>query len=125
MADDKNKQLFLSLIYSFQMQTMMHLGKLANPMTGQIERELDGAQATIDLLDMLKEKTKGNTSEDESRFLDQAIADLKLNYVEEREKEKTAPKEKEKAVEENASGKQDKPDKEKLTDADNELPPQE
>lgn len=87
MTDDKKKQLFLSLIYSFQMQTMMQLGKLANPVTGTIEKELDGAQVTIDMLDMLKEKTKGNSSEEEVRFLDQVIADLKLNYVEERDKE--------------------------------------
>ncbi|MDQ3019250.1 MAG: DUF1844 domain-containing protein [Bacteroidota bacterium] len=92
MAEDKNKQLFLSLIYSFQMQTMMQLGKLANPMSGTIDRELEGAQVTIDMLDMLKTKTKGNVNEDESKFLDQIIADLKLNYVEERDKDKSAAK---------------------------------
>ncbi|HMS33744.1 MAG TPA: DUF1844 domain-containing protein [Ignavibacteria bacterium] len=90
MNEDKNKQLFFSLIYSFQMQTMMQLGKLANPVTGTIEKELDGAQVTIDMLDMLKAKTKGNNSEDENRFLDQVIADLKLNYVEERDIETKA-----------------------------------
>jgi len=97
MTDDKKKQLFLSLIYSFQMQTMMQLGKLANPVTGTIEKELDGAQVTIDMLDMLKEKTKGNSSEEEIRFLDQVIADLKLNYVEERDKEGKSSEIKEKA----------------------------
>lgn len=86
MNDDKNKQLFLSLIYSFQMQTMMQLGKLANPVSGKIEKELDGAQVTIDMLDMLKEKTVSNISDDEKRFLDQVIADLKLNFVEEKAK---------------------------------------
>lgn len=97
MNEDKNKQLFFSLIYSFQMQTMMQLGKLANPVTGTIEKELDGAQVTIDMLDMLKAKTKGNSSEDENRFLDQVIADLKLNYVEERDNESKASQSKEKA----------------------------
>lgn len=91
MNDDKNKQLFLSLIYSFQMQAMMQLGKLANPMTNKIERELDGAQVTIDMLDMLKEKSKGNITEEESKFLEQVIADLKLNYVEESDKDKNEP----------------------------------
>jgi hypothetical protein len=86
MNDDKNKQLFLQLVYSFQMQTMMMMGKLANPMTGKIERELDGAQATIDMLDMIKVKTVNNISDDESRFLEQIIADLKLNFVEEKDK---------------------------------------
>ena len=86
MNEDKNKRLFLSLIYSFQMQTMMQLGKLANPMSGKIERELEGAQVTIDMLDMLKEKSANNISDDEKRFLEQVIADLKLNFVEEKAK---------------------------------------
>ena len=122
MTDEKKKQLFFSLIYSFQMQTMMQLGKLANPVTGTIEKELDGAQVTIDMLDMLKEKTKGNSSEEEIRFLDQVIADLKLNYVEERDKEGKSSEIKEKADEKIADSetsektddaKEEKPDGEK------------
>ncbi len=89
MNDDKNKQLFFSLIYSFQMQAMIQLGKLTNPVSNKTEKELDGAQVTIDMLDMLKAKTKNNVGDDEIRFLDQVIADLKLNFVEERDKEKT------------------------------------
>ncbi|HMS65400.1 MAG TPA: DUF1844 domain-containing protein [Ignavibacteria bacterium] len=92
MNDEKNKQLFFQLVYSFQMQTMMMMGKLANPMTGKIEKELDGAQATIDMLDMLSAKTVNNITEDEARFLKQVIADLKLNFVE--EKDKALPEEK-------------------------------
>jgi hypothetical protein len=101
MNEDKNKQLFISLIYSFQMQTMMQLGKLANPVTGTIEKELDGAQVTIDMLDMLKEKTKGNSTVEETRFLEQVIADLKLNYVEERDKESKDAGNKEKIEDKN------------------------
>ena len=86
MTDEKKKQLFFSLIYSFQMQTMMQLGKLTNPVTNKTEIELEGAQMTIDMLDMLKEKTKNNLTDDESRFLEQVIADLKLNFVEEKDK---------------------------------------
>lgn len=89
MNDDKNKQLFFSLIYSFQMQAMIQLGKLTNPVSNKTEKELEGAQVTIDMLDMLKSKTKNNVGDDEIRFLDQVIADLKLNFVEERDKEKT------------------------------------
>ena len=86
MAEDKNTHMFLSLIYMFQMQTMVQMGKLANPMTQKIEQEMDAAQVTIDMLDMLKEKTKGNLSDEESKFLDQSLADLKLNFVEEKSK---------------------------------------
>lgn len=86
MDKDKATQMFFSLIYSFQMQTMMHLGKIKNPVTDKIETELPAAQATIDLIEMLSEKTKGNLSEEEKRFLDGALSDLKLNYVEESSK---------------------------------------
>lgn len=99
MNEDKNKHLFLSLVYSFQMQTMMQLGKLTNPVTNKTETELDGAQVTIDMLDMLKEKTKNNITDDEVRFLDQVIADLKLNFVEEKSKADSG-----KQVENNSEG---------------------
>lgn len=68
------------------MQCMIQLGKLANPIDGKTEADLDGAQATIDILDMLKEKTKNNLPEEERKTLDQIIADLKLNFVDEKNK---------------------------------------
>ena len=86
MAEDKNTHMFLSLIYMFQMQTMVQMGKLANPMTQKIEQEMEAAQVTIDMLDMLKEKTKGNLTDEESKFLETSLADLKLNFVEEKSK---------------------------------------
>ncbi|MBS1513652.1 MAG: DUF1844 domain-containing protein [Bacteroidetes bacterium] len=86
MEKDKSTQLFFSLVYSFQMQTMMHLGKLKNPVSDKIEKDLMAAQATIDLIEMLSEKTKGNLAEEEKRFLESALSDLKLNYVEESSK---------------------------------------
>lgn len=86
MDKDKATQMFFSLIYSFQMQTMMHLGKIKNPVTDKIETDLPAAQATIDLIEMLVEKTKGNLADEEKRFVESALSDLKLNYVEESSK---------------------------------------
>lgn len=83
MEEEKTTQLFYSLIYSFQMQTWMSLGKIKNPMTDKAEKDLDAAQMTIDIIDMIKEKTKNNLNEQESKFLEQVLADLKLNYVHE------------------------------------------
>jgi len=90
MDSNKSTQMFFSLIYSFQMQTMMHLGKIKNPVTDKIETDLPAAQATIDLIEMLIEKTKGNLAEEEKRFIEGALSDLKLNYVEESGKPKAA-----------------------------------
>ncbi len=86
MKEEEYSHMFISLIYSLQMQTMIHLGKIANPATGKVETELDVAQATIDMVDMLKAKTVNNLSDDEKRFLDQVLADLKLNFVDEKNK---------------------------------------
>jgi hypothetical protein len=83
MEDEKLTQLFYSLIYSFQMQTWMSLGKIKNPVTDKVEKDLNAAQMTIDIIDMLKEKTMNNLTENERKFLEQVLADLKLNYVHE------------------------------------------
>ncbi len=90
MKEEEYTHMFISLIYSLQMQTMIHLGKIANPATGKVETELDAAQATIDMVDMLKAKTLNNLSDDEKRFLDQVLADLKLNFVDEKNKAETS-----------------------------------
>jgi len=91
MVDDKNSQLFFSLIYTFQMQAMMQMGKLRNPLTEKVEKDLDAARMSIDMIEMLKEKTKSNVSDDENRFLYQVLSDLKLNYVEESNKPAEKP----------------------------------
>jgi uncharacterized membrane protein YukC len=52
-------------------------------MTGKIEKDLDGAKSTIDLLMMLRSKTEGNLSKDEGDILNSSISSLQMNYVEE------------------------------------------
>ena len=91
--NDKNALMFYSLVQDFHMRGMVYLGKLKNPMTDKIEKNLEAVQVIIDMLAMLKEKTKGNLKDDENRYMDQALMDLRLNYVDEAAKEKEAPKE--------------------------------
>jgi Domain of unknown function (DUF1844) len=59
------------------------MGKIKNPMTDAVERNLEAAQNSIDILDMLRVKMKGNLSQEESRLLTQVLAELRLNYVDE------------------------------------------
>jgi hypothetical protein len=54
-----------------------------NPMTNAIEKNIEQAQQAIDMLDMLKNKTKGNISVDAEKLLTQFLSDLRLNYVDE------------------------------------------
>lgn len=84
----KDMSLFEKLVFILYTQGWEQLGKIPNPITGKIEKKLEEARFTIDLLDMLKEKTKGNLTEDESRFLEYSISQLKINYFFEVENEK-------------------------------------
>jgi hypothetical protein len=85
--------LFFQLILKFQTSAMIGLGKLPNPITQKIEKDLEAAKLAIDMLDMIKAKTKGNLSEDEDRLITQISKDLKLNYVDELEKEQKSKSE--------------------------------
>jgi hypothetical protein len=68
------------------MSAMMAMGKIKNPMTDKIEKDLAQAQFSIDILDMLQTKTKGNVSEYEQKFLENTLGQLKLNYIDESNK---------------------------------------
>ena len=99
-------QLFMGLVYSLTQSAFISLGKLPDPMTGNIDRNLPQASQTIDLLAALQEKTKGNLDEEEDKFLSRTISDLRLNYVDEVNKpaeEKEEKKEDKKAPSEEKS----------------------
>lgn len=103
METDKNTQLFFYLVSTFELSALQQMGKLKDPMFDKLERNLEQAQFTIDLLDMLKEKTKNNLTSEETRYVDNVIAQLKLNYVDEVEKDRkqNLAKSEEKKPEEN------------------------
>ena len=87
--DQQSELLFMQLVMMFQGMAMQQLGKVMNPMTNQIDRDLGQAKNFIDLLGMLEGKTKGNLSEGESKLLQQALFDLRMNYVDELKKDNT------------------------------------
>jgi Domain of unknown function (DUF1844) len=83
-----NEALFLQLVMQNQQMAMMSMGKIKNPISDKAEKNLEFAKISIDTLDMLAAKTKGNLSEYEEKFLNEVLKDLKLNYVDEIDKEK-------------------------------------
>jgi hypothetical protein len=87
---DKDAILFQALTAMFHAAAMQSLGKTANPISGKIERDLDQAQSYIDLLEVIRNKTQGNLSEPEKKYLDQVITECQLNYVDERNKDQAA-----------------------------------
>ena len=98
--DDKEKtqMMFIQLVSMFQGAALQQMGKLKNPVTEKVEKEMQQAQLSIDVLDMLKEKSRGNLSPDEERFLTGVLQDLKLNYVDELAKGSQPPAEPQKAA---------------------------
>jgi len=80
---EKDDQLFIQLLYIFHSSAMQALGKLKNPITGKIEKNLDQAKQSIDMLKMLKEKTANNLTPELTRALDSFLTEVKLNYVDE------------------------------------------
>lgn len=88
---DLHQHYFISLVTMLSMSVMQQLGKIRNPATGKIEVSLEAAQATIDMLDMLEAKTRGNLDTDEEKLLRDTLSALKLNYVETAQTEKAKP----------------------------------
>lgn len=84
-----NDELFIQLMLIFHQNAMMAMGKLKNPVTDKIERDLLQAKQSIDMLEMIKEKTNNNLSPELLRTLEHALTELRLNYVDESNKQPT------------------------------------
>jgi hypothetical protein len=84
------KELFLGLVHSFQAAAMQQMGKIMNPFTSEVERDLPQARLSIDMLEMLQERTSGNLTGEESRFLTHVLTELRLNYVAEVDEDRKA-----------------------------------
>ena len=74
---------FKTIIQVFQVEGMVALGKMLNPATNELTRNLEHARYVIDVLEILHEKTRGNLDAEDQRFLDNTLSTLRLNYVEE------------------------------------------
>ena len=79
--------IFLSLVLNIQAAALQQMGKMVNPVTGELERSLEGAKQSIDLLECLERKTQGNLSKDEERAMQEALTTLRLNFVDELKKD--------------------------------------
>ena len=88
--EQKNMALFLQLVYTFQSAAWQQLGKIKNPLTDKIEKDLYQARFSIDMLKMILAKTEGNLTDDEKRMLTKVISDLQLNFVDEFSKSEKA-----------------------------------
>jgi hypothetical protein len=86
---------FVQLVLSFHAAAWQQMGKVASVMTGKIERDLNMAKNSIDMLGMLEEKTKGNLTEDEEKYLKHTLYELRMNYLDEMKKSPAGDEKKE------------------------------
>lgn len=72
---------FSTLVLSIGSSAAMALGLAPNPVSGNVEKDLDLARFNIDLLRMLRDKTKGNLTADEQKFIESIVTDLQMKFV--------------------------------------------
>lgn len=84
----KHDAMFVQLIMTFQSTAWVQMGKVKNPHTDKMEKDTNQAQYSIDMLDMLSAKTKGNLNDEEDKMLKNILTNLKMNFVEVLEQEK-------------------------------------
>ena len=73
---------FSAFIISLSTQALMHLGEIASPISGKVESDVPVAKQMIDILAMLKDKTRGNLNASEDRLMEDILFDLRMKYVE-------------------------------------------
>ena len=73
---------FSTFVISLSTQALMHLGEIANPLSGKEERDVSSAKQMIDIVGMLQEKTRGNLTGGEAKLIEDILFDLRMRYVE-------------------------------------------
>jgi hypothetical protein len=72
---------FTAFVMSLNTSALFHLGEISDPTTGEKSLDLVLVKHTIDTLQLLEEKTKGNLTGEEQDILKNALYDLKMRYV--------------------------------------------
>ncbi|MGH7829791.1 MAG: DUF1844 domain-containing protein [Candidatus Binatia bacterium] len=72
---------FSTFVISLSTQALMHLGEIPNPLSGQVERDIPVAKQMIDIIAMLREKSRGNLDQGEDKLIDEVLFDLRMRYV--------------------------------------------
>jgi hypothetical protein len=72
---------FTNFISSLAMEALVFLGEIANPVTKKKQENLDQARYVIDILGLLKEKTKGNLSAEEANAVDNLLYELRSKFI--------------------------------------------
>jgi len=72
---------FSTFIVSLSTEILFHLGEIAHPGTGERQKDLVLAKHAIDTLAMIQDKTQGNLTEEEKKFLESMLYDLRMCFI--------------------------------------------
>jgi len=72
---------FAQFLVSLGSSALVHLGEVVDPTLGRPQQDLKLARHTINVLEVLRHKTRGNLDEDEARLLDALLDDLQAKYL--------------------------------------------
>lgn len=72
---------FIAFVSMLATQVLVSLGVMPHPASGKTEKDLEQAQVTIEILEMLEGKTKGNLTKDEETALQQILSELRMAFV--------------------------------------------
>lgn len=94
-ADDPNQMpeqtMFNEFLMGIASSAFIYLGLVEHPATGRPQVDVMAAKESIDMLAMLREKTKGNLTRGEEKFFDELLADLRMQFVALRGRQPAAP----------------------------------
>jgi hypothetical protein len=72
---------FSTFLLSLSTSVLVCLGELPDPLKNEKNTNLPLAKQTIGIIEMLKEKTKGNLSDEEDRLINGILYDLRMKYI--------------------------------------------
>jgi hypothetical protein len=72
---------FGMFVMSLASSVLVHLGEIEHPDSQKRNPNLPLAKQTVDILGMLREKTRGNLTQEEAQLLDNLLYDLRMKYV--------------------------------------------
>ena len=81
-ADDQPEVNFTTFVVGLSTQALVALGEIPDSVSGQHMKDLDAARQLIDIVGMLREKTRGNLDQNESGLIEAILFDLRMKYVE-------------------------------------------
>jgi Domain of unknown function (DUF1844) len=73
---------FAAFLWSLSEQALAALGEVPDPMSGKVSHDLVLAQQMIDIIAMLRDKTRGNLDPEEQAMLKEILSSLQMKYVE-------------------------------------------